>query len=116
MTVQRKGVGVVIGRFQVHELHKGHLLLLNEAAKHGKMLVCIGVSPTLVTRDNPLDYSDGPHGGTPFGTLSESPPVGPKHPGGLAPYDRTHCHHVCLFCRFILRVHAPGGQNVTESV
>lgn len=54
---QRAGVGVVIGRFQVHELHAGHRMLLNEAAKHGKMLVLIGVSPRLVTRDDPLDYA-----------------------------------------------------------
>ena len=55
-TKPRNGVGVVIGRFQVHELHAGHRLLLNEAAKHGKMLAFIGVSKRLVTRDDPLDY------------------------------------------------------------
>src|SRR5687767_11443892 len=50
-------VGVVIGRFQIDELHDAHIGLISEAFKrHDKVLVFIGVSPIAGTRCNPLDY------------------------------------------------------------
>ena len=51
-------VGVIIGRFQVHELHEGHIALIDTVnQKHKKLLVLIGSCPTVkVTRNNPLDY------------------------------------------------------------
>jgi len=56
MSVRRPGVGVVVGRFQVPELTEGHVALLEEAGKHAKMCVGIGVSSQTVTQDDPLDY------------------------------------------------------------
>jgi 8-oxo-dGTP pyrophosphatase MutT (NUDIX family) len=55
--MQKTGVGIVIGRFQVHDLHEGHNRLVEKAfARHGKVLICIGVSARLVTPNDPLDY------------------------------------------------------------
>jgi len=50
-------VGVVIGRFQVHELHPGHVELLNWVNdNHDTMIVFLGNSPVL-SRSNPLPYN-----------------------------------------------------------
>lgn len=50
-------VGVLIVRFQTHQLHKGHVELLDYIAKnHKKVIVFLGISPVKVTRNNPLDY------------------------------------------------------------
>jgi nicotinamide mononucleotide adenylyltransferase len=50
-------VGVVIGRFQVHELTDGHLFLINSAlANHRRVLVLVGSPQEYSTKKNPLDY------------------------------------------------------------
>lgn len=50
-------VGVIIGRFQVPELHKGHKALFDEVlSRHKKVIVLLGVAPVKLTRSNPLDY------------------------------------------------------------
>lgn len=50
-------VGVVVGRFQVPEFHEGHKYLLdNVIASHKYMLVCVGVSPVIGTKNDPMDY------------------------------------------------------------
>jgi bifunctional NMN adenylyltransferase/nudix hydrolase len=50
-------VGVIIGRFQVHELHEGHIELINFViAKHSKVIIFLGISNSLVTKNNPLDF------------------------------------------------------------
>jgi len=51
-------LGVIIGRFQVHELHEGHRQLIDAVrTKHKKTLILLGSTPgVLVTRGNPLDY------------------------------------------------------------
>lgn len=51
-------LGVIIGRFQVPELHEGHRKLIDSVrAKHRKVLILLGSMPSvLVTRNNPLDY------------------------------------------------------------
>lgn len=50
-------VGVIIGRFQVDELHDGHRFLIESVIeKHEKVVILIGVARTLGTFDNPLDY------------------------------------------------------------
>jgi bifunctional NMN adenylyltransferase/nudix hydrolase len=55
--MDRKGVGVVVGRFQVAGLHDGHVTLICEAAKHRKLCIFIGVQPSQFgTRSDPLDY------------------------------------------------------------
>ena len=55
-TKDRPGVGVVVGRFQVPDLHKGHQYIIREAQKHQKVMVCIGIHPCLVTKEDPLDF------------------------------------------------------------
>lgn len=53
----RKGVGVVIGRFQVADLHEGHHAVISEARKHHKLCIFVGVSPAQSnTKSDPLDY------------------------------------------------------------
>lgn len=51
-------VGVLVGRFQVHELHDGHRELIDDVrARHQKVLIFLGSVPgVLVTRRNPLDF------------------------------------------------------------
>lgn len=50
-------IGVIIGRFQLHELHDAHLEMVNEVIKrHEKTILFLGVSPTLCTQRNPLDF------------------------------------------------------------
>ena len=50
-------VGVIIGRFQVDELHPGHKHLIEMVHKqHKKVIILVGVTEALGTKDNPLDY------------------------------------------------------------
>lgn len=50
-------VGVVIGRFQVDDLHAGHRDLLNSvASSHNRLIIIIGLSQCKCTANNPLDY------------------------------------------------------------
>lgn len=50
-------VGVLVGRFQVDELHEGHKQLINSVVeKHEKVILFLGLSPARVTRNNPLDF------------------------------------------------------------
>lgn len=50
-------VGIVVGRFQVHELHTGHIDLIQHICdKHSKVIVFLGLSPCMVTQNNPLDF------------------------------------------------------------
>ena len=55
-TEKLPGVGVVIGRFQVPDLHEGHLAILDKANRHHRMLVFLGCHRIPMTRSNPLDY------------------------------------------------------------
>jgi len=49
--------GIIVGRFQVHELHPGHLSLIRAVQDlHDRVVVFIGTSPTLATKRNPLDF------------------------------------------------------------
>ena len=49
--------GVIIGRFQIDELHDGHKELIETTlSKHVKVIVFLGVSASLGGRENPLDY------------------------------------------------------------
>jgi bifunctional NMN adenylyltransferase/nudix hydrolase len=50
-------VGVIIGRFQVDELHSGHhKLLVDVLSRHRKVLVLLGKAPVPHTQNNPLDF------------------------------------------------------------
>lgn len=49
--------GVIVGRFQVDELHPGHLELFRQvAALHERVIVFIGVPRTVPTKRNPMDF------------------------------------------------------------
>lgn len=51
-------VGVVVGRFQVPQLHAGHRYLLNHVCgQHRDVLVVLGWGPARLTRRNPLDVA-----------------------------------------------------------
>ena len=50
-------VGVVVGRFQIHELHEAHIDLINSVIqKHDRVLLFLGNSIIRNTTSNPLDY------------------------------------------------------------
>lgn len=50
-------VGVLVGRFQVHELHEAHRELIQSVCDtHDKVLIFLGLSPLMVTQNNPLDF------------------------------------------------------------
>jgi bifunctional NMN adenylyltransferase/nudix hydrolase len=49
--------GVIVGRFQVDELHPGHLELFRQvSALHERVIVFVGVPRTMPTKRNPLDF------------------------------------------------------------
>lgn len=50
-------VGVIVARFQVHTLTDAHLDLLRTVQEtHKKVIVFLGLSPMIGTRNNPLDF------------------------------------------------------------
>lgn len=50
-------VGVIVGRFQVNELHEAHIDLINSVVnKHDRVLLFLGNSIIRNTTSNPLDY------------------------------------------------------------
>jgi len=50
-------IGVIIGRFQIHELHVAHKKLIEHVLEnHQKVILFLGVSPAINTRKNPLDF------------------------------------------------------------
>lgn len=50
-------VGVIVGRFQVHELHQAHRDLINYVCeRHEKVIIFLGLSPLMVSTNNPLDF------------------------------------------------------------
>ncbi len=54
-----KTVGVVIGRFQIDELHEGHKYLIKSAMeKHPQVIIMVGVNPISRTRRNPLSFQE----------------------------------------------------------
>lgn len=54
---KNNSVGVIVGRFQVHELHEGHHDLIQQVIeKHKKVILFLGVPRTLSTVPNPLDF------------------------------------------------------------
>lgn len=51
-------IGVIIGRFQVHELHDAHKDLIETVtSRHRRVLMFLGVSPVIGTTRNPLDFT-----------------------------------------------------------
>lgn len=49
--------GVIIGRFQVADLHDGHRELINSVVdRHRKVVILLGISPLANSMTNPLDF------------------------------------------------------------
>lgn len=54
---KKSDVGVIVGRFQVHELHEAHLDLINSVKNnHDEVIIFLGLSPVRNTVNNPLDF------------------------------------------------------------
>jgi bifunctional NMN adenylyltransferase/nudix hydrolase len=50
-------VGVIVGRFQVPNLHEAHIDLIQTVCDaHAKVIIFLGLSPCKVTLNNPLDF------------------------------------------------------------
>jgi len=50
-------VGVIVARFQVDQLHKGHIDLINYVyEQHSKVIIFLGLSPIKCSYNNPLDF------------------------------------------------------------
>lgn len=50
-------IGVIVGRFQVHELHQGHRDLIQHVIdRHEKAVILLGLSPLATSTNNPLDF------------------------------------------------------------
>jgi bifunctional NMN adenylyltransferase/nudix hydrolase len=57
MSEKKFDIGIVVGRFQVNDLHPGHISLIESvSSRHKRVVLFLGVSPALVTRNNPLDF------------------------------------------------------------
>jgi bifunctional NMN adenylyltransferase/nudix hydrolase len=53
----KSDAGIIIGRFQVPELHASHIDLIQSVRKnHPKVIIFLGVSPLLISTNNPLDF------------------------------------------------------------
>lgn len=58
LDISKYPVGVTVGRFQVKELHEGHIALLNTiCSNHKKVIVFLGVPAGEGGKRNPLDYN-----------------------------------------------------------
>ena len=50
-------VGIIVGRFQVDELHEAHLKLISTVVEtYPKVIIYLGLSATKCTINNPLDF------------------------------------------------------------
>lgn len=50
-------IGVIVGRFQVHELHEAHKEMIEEViSRHEKVIIFLGVASVPSTKRNPLDF------------------------------------------------------------
>jgi bifunctional NMN adenylyltransferase/nudix hydrolase len=50
-------IGVIVGRFQIPTIHEAHHKIIAEVvARHKKVIIFVGVSPTLGTKEHPLDF------------------------------------------------------------
>lgn len=50
-------VGVIVGRFQIHDPHSAHRDLIDTIYKtHKQTIILLGLAPTKVTIENPLDF------------------------------------------------------------
>ncbi|MCK9435084.1 MAG: NUDIX domain-containing protein [Candidatus Cloacimonetes bacterium] len=57
MDVKRTDVGIIIGRFQVDDLHEAHIELIDTVvSKHSKVIMFLGLAPIMGGFKNPLDF------------------------------------------------------------
>ena len=57
MDIKTTDVGVIIGRFQTPNLHTEHIKLIEFVmSKHDKVIIFLGVSPTLGNKKHPMDF------------------------------------------------------------
>lgn len=50
-------IGVIVGRFQIHELHEAHIELIQEIiSRHSKNIIFLGTTVAVGTRKNPMDF------------------------------------------------------------
>ena len=55
--IEKRGCGVIVGRFQLPNLHEAHVeLIRNVTMRHSKVIVFLGVSRVLGSKRNPLDF------------------------------------------------------------
>lgn len=55
--LERYDIGVIVGRFQVHELHDGHKQLIDHVCEqHNKVVMFLGLSHVNMSMNNPLDF------------------------------------------------------------
>jgi len=53
----KNGIGVIVGRFQVSELHEGHIELFESVLqRHEKVICVLGLSAVKATKANPLNF------------------------------------------------------------
>lgn len=53
----KEEVGVILGRFQINELHTGHIALLDYVKlRHDRMMILVGVRPAEQSDTNPLSF------------------------------------------------------------
>lgn len=51
-------VGIIVGRFQIHELHEAHRDLIDSVQNmHNRVIIFVGLSPLRNTPTNPLDFN-----------------------------------------------------------
>ncbi len=54
----KKSIGVIVARFQVHELHAGHRYLIETVrSEHRDVLIVLGTSHVLLSQKDPLDVA-----------------------------------------------------------
>ena len=54
---EKYDTAVIVGRFQVHELHSAHRDLIQSVCdKHEKVIIFLGLAPVVNTKNNPLDF------------------------------------------------------------
>ena len=57
MAKAKADVGIIVGRFHVHELHEGHKQIIDSVvSNHDKVIIFLGLSPLRNTIKNPLDF------------------------------------------------------------
>lgn len=55
---EEAGTGVIIARFQVHELHEAHVELIDQViSKHKKVIIILGVGHLMGSKNNPLNFT-----------------------------------------------------------